>query len=198
MDKSNSVQLIVGLGNPGPEYEDTRHNVGAWLLQMLCDDWGVSLKPEKKFKGHCCVVSAGIAGPNSLYCLFPTTYMNHSGQSVRALMQFYKLKPQQILVLHDEIDLPAGAARLKQGGGHAGHNGLRDIISQCGSPDFYRLRIGIGHPGQQHLVHDYVLNKPSKVDRLAVISALTEIMHVFPQILSGDTERAMTQLHTAT
>lgn len=196
MDKP--IQLIVGLGNPGSDYEDTRHNAGLWLLQMLCDDWGVSLKPEKKFKGEFCTVSAGVAGPNPLYCLFPCTFMNLSGQSVRAVMQFYKLAPQQVLVLHDEIDLPPGAARLKRGGGHAGHNGLRDIINQCGGPDFYRIRIGVGHPGQQHLVHDYVLKKPGKAEHNAIMGSLTETLHVFPSILQGDTERAMTQLHTAT
>lgn len=193
----NPIQLIVGLGNPGADYEQTRHNAGHWLLQQLCDDWGVQLKPEKKFKGDFAIAPAGTAGPNPLYCLFPTTFMNHSGQAVRAVMQFYKLQPQQILVCHDELDLPPGTVRLKKGGGHAGHNGLRDMISQCGTPDFYRLRLGIGHPGEQRLVHDYVLKKPGRAEHSAIINSLIQAQHVFQDILIGDTERAMKQLHTA-
>lgn len=194
MDKP--IQFIVGLGNPGAEYDNTRHNVGAWLLAMLCDEWGVTLKPEKKFKGEFATLASNDGRPHPLYCLLPTTFMNHSGQAVRAVMQFYKLHPSQILVLHDEIDLPPGVARLKKDGGHAGHNGLRDLISQCQSADFYRLRIGVGHPGDQRLVHDYVLKKPSHAERDAIMDALTEVMNVFPSILAGDTQRAMNQLHT--
>lgn len=190
------IQLIVGLGNPGTEYENTRHNAGEWMLNRLCGDWGVQLKPEKKFKGTFATVAPGVAGPNPLYCLYPTTFMNQSGQAVRAVMQFYKLKPEQIIVLHDELDLPPGTVRLKQGGGHAGHNGLRNIINECHSNDFYRIRIGIGHPGDQRLVHDYVLKKPSKAEHAAIMSAISNAEFVFNDILAGETESAMNQLHT--
>jgi len=191
------IQCIVGLGNPGPEYENTRHNAGAWLLDQLCRDWGVTLKADKKFKGDVAISPAEYPRDYPLYCLHPTTFMNNSGQAVRALMHFYKLQPEQILVLHDELDLPPGTVRLKQGGGHAGHNGLRDIISQIHSPDFYRLRVGIGHPGESRLVHDYVLKKPSKSDYDAIMTSITQTLYVLPDILQGKLEQAMTQLHTA-
>jgi PTH1 family peptidyl-tRNA hydrolase len=164
------IQLIVGLGNPGAEYEDTRHNAGAWFLAQLLEQYPCPLHPEKKFHGL--TVKTTLFG-HTCHLLAPTTYMNHSGHSVRALAMFYKILPQNILVAHDELDLPCGTVQLKQDGGHAGHNGLRDIIAQLGSKDFLRLRIGISHPGDKE-------------------QAIT----VLPHILSGDIATAMQQLHT--
>ena len=187
------VDMIVGLGNPGSEYADTRHNAGFWFVDEVARKYGGQFKNEKKFHGE--VASASIAG-QQVWLLKPTTFMNLSGQSVLALMQFYKINLQNILVVHDDLDLPAGDARLKSGGGHGGHNGLRDIISRCGGNGFQRLRLGIGHPGHKEKVTGHVLKKASSEDRQAIAAAIDDAMRVLPQCVEGDIQKAMNTLHT--
>lgn len=187
-----TIQLIVGLGNPGPEYEDTRHNAGFWLLDQLARDWGVSWRDERKFFGH----STRAARPEGeIRLLKPQTYMNRSGQSVRALAAFYKIKPQEILVIHDELDLAPGRIKFKLGGGNGGHNGLKDIQSKLGTPDFYRLRLGIGHPGERNEVVNYVLKKPHAEDRELIGQAIDKSIDTLPTILAGDMAAAQRVLH---
>lgn len=190
---TDAIQLIVGLGNPGAEYANHRHNAGAWWVQQLADDAHTTLRPETKF--HSSIARARLAD-HECYLTIPSTYMNESGRCIQAIAKFYKLKPQQILVVHDELDLPPGVVRLKYQGGHGGHNGLRDIISALGSKDFYRLRIGIGHPGHKDRVHDYVLHNPSRAHKDLIDTALTQSTHALPLMLEGDMARAMKQLHT--
>lgn len=191
-----TIRMIVGLGNPGGEHEKTRHNIGFWFVDALAHGESVQLKPEKKFSGDFTQLPP-VPGETTkpVLLLKPMTYMNHSGNSVRALAQFYKIEPKEILVAHDELDLPVGTTRIKFGGGHAGHNGLRDIISQLRSKDFYRLRFGIGHPGDKDRVHDYVLSCPSKSDRSAFDRAISDAVHVLPQLLQGDVDAATRYLH---
>ncbi|MET0379338.1 MAG: aminoacyl-tRNA hydrolase [Spongiibacteraceae bacterium] len=193
----SGIQLIVGLGNPGREYEDTRHNAGAWLVEQLARSHGCALAPESKFSGLTGRIS--LAG-HDLRLLIPTTFMNRSGQSVVALAGFFKIPPASILVVHDELDLAPGTARLKLGGGHGGHNGLRDIMAQLpkdsGNGDFHRLRIGIGHPGSADKVVGYVLGKPSSDDRIAIDRAIDAALEILPLAAKGDYLRAMNQLHT--
>lgn len=186
------IHLIVGLGNPGAEYAATRHNAGAWFVELLAKQSNTSLKPERKFSGS--IARVNIDG---IECrlFIPSTYMNVSGQAVQALSRFYKIPVEQILVAHDELDFPPGTARLKQGGGHGGHNGLRDIIQHLGSRDFYRLRIGIGHPGDRRHVHDYVLHAPSRSDEKAILKSIDDALAVVPDIVSGHFEKAMRYLH---
>jgi len=188
-----SIQLIVGLGNPGAKYETTRHNVGFWFVEQLARSKGASFRNENKFRGEVC--SLTLDGHN-LWLLKPLTYMNHSGQAVRALAQFYKIPVEAILVVHDELDIPPGALRLKQGGGHGGHNGLRDIISHLGTKDFQRLRIGVDHPGSKDMVVDYVLKRPDSKDRQAIEDSINEALRIMPKIAAGEWEKAMHQLHT--
>ena len=190
---SNSVQLIVGLGNPGPKYAQTRHNVGFLFVDQLARSKGATFRPEAKFHGEVCKLHLG---GHELWLLKPMTFMNRSGQAVAALARFYKIPPEAILVVHDELDIPAGQLRLKQGGGHGGHNGLRDIISQLGSRDFLRLRIGIDHPGTAREVTNYVLGKASPDDRISIEAAIDEALHSLPQILDGDLQAAMNRLHS--
>ncbi len=193
----SGIQLIVGLGNPGREYEDTRHNTGAWLVEQLARSLGCALAPEARFSGLTGRIS--LAG-HDLKLLIPTTFMNRSGQSVVALAGFFKIPPTSILVVHDELDLAPGTARLKLGGGHGGHNGLRDIMAQLpkdnGKSDFHRLRIGIGHPGSADKVVGYVLGKPSSDDRIAIDRAIDAALEILPLAAKGDYLRAMNQLHT--
>ncbi len=186
----NPIQLIVGLGNPGHEYAATRHNVGAWLVEML---GAQNLRPESKFFGLC-----GKAQLNHEECrlLIPTTFMNNSGQAVKAVTNFYRIEPSAVLVVHDELDLPVGTVRFKQGGGDGGHNGLRDISAHLNTKDYWRLRIGIGHPGHRDHVHDYVLNKPSKSDEQQIRIAIETAISVLPQFAQGDMQKAIQQLHT--
>ena len=190
---SNSVQLIVGLGNPGPKYAQTRHNVGFLFVDQLARSKGATFRPEAKFHGEVCKLHLG---GHELWLLKPMTFMNRSGQAVAALARFYKIPPEAILVVHDELDIPAGQLRLKQGGGHGGHNGLRDIISQLGSRDFLRLRIGIDHPGTAREVTNYVLGKASPDDRISIEAAIDEALHSLPKILDGDLQAAMNRLHS--
>ena len=186
------IRLIVGLGNPGPEYEATRHNAGFWLADHFADDLRASFTLEKPFFAW--VARARHAG-QAVVLAKPVTFMNKSGQAVGALARFYKLRPEEILVLHDELDLLPGAVKLKLGGGHAGHNGLRDIQSALGTPDFWRLRIGIGHPGQRDLVADYVLDRARREEQELIDPALERSLDLMPK-LTGRMVDAMTWLHT--
>ena len=184
-------RLIVGLGNPGPEYEATRHNVGFWFVDRLADLLRTSLAPQAKFYGK-----AGRAG--DLWLLQPGTYMNRSGQAVAALANFYKISPAEILVVHDELDLPPGGMRLKQGGGNGGHNGLKDIQARLGTADFWRLRLGIGHPRSLNLaqpVVDFVLNQPRKEELPDIEHALHRSLLAWPRLAAGDYASAQQQLH---
>jgi PTH1 family peptidyl-tRNA hydrolase len=185
--------LIAGLGNPGPQYEQTRHNVGFWWLDQLAHDMTATFAVDNKYHGQ---LAQCQSSQNKLFLLKPLLFMNRSGQSVAALANFYKIPPSNILIIHDELDLPTGIARLKRGGGHGGHNGLRDIIASTGSKDFLRCRLGIDHPGNSRQVADYVLSKPSQPDRQNIVSAIDNSLHVLPDILSGDLEKAMHWLHS--
>lgn len=190
---ASPIALIVGLGNPGERYAATRHNAGAWFVEALTQAEQLTLIPQTKFYGATCKWSS----PGHVAHVFiPSTFMNESGRAVRSLAAYYNLAPEQILVAHDELDLPTGTARLKFDGGHAGHNGLRDIIQQLGSKAFYRLRIGIGHPGDKSKVHDYVLKAPSKTDKQLIETSITEALHVMPDLLAGNLAHAMHQLHS--
>lgn len=192
---ASRTSLIVGLGNPGAKYEDTRHNAGFWFVEHLARDAGTRLKLEAKFHGE--VGRVALAG-HDVWLLKPSTFMNRSGQAVRAVAQFYRIEVTDILVAHDELDVPAGAMRVKQGGGHAGHNGLRDMIDQLGGNEFKRLRIGIGRPTTSGDVTDYVLGAPSKFDRSAIDQAIKEAAIFTPQLISGDIQKAMQHLHSLT
>ncbi|MDU7786865.1 MAG: aminoacyl-tRNA hydrolase [Aggregatibacter aphrophilus] len=168
----SEIKLIVGLGNPGDKYADTRHNAGEWLIARLARRFNVTLNAENKFSGY---VGKTLINSKEIRFLVPMTFMNLSGKAVGALANFYRIKPEEILVLHDELDLPPGSVKLKLGGGHGGHNGLKDIVAALGNNNnFYRLRIGIGHPGHRDLVAGYVLNKPSPGEREALEKALYE------------------------
>jgi PTH1 family peptidyl-tRNA hydrolase len=187
------LKLIVGLGNPGSKYSETRHNAGFWFVEELVAANATQFRLEKKFHGE--LAKINIAGTD-IWLLKPDTYMNESGRSVKSLMSFYQLKPENILVAHDEIDLPPGTVKLKTGGGHGGHNGLRDIISQLGTKDFHRLRIGVGHPGHKDQVVDYVLRRPSQDDRIAIDLSVKEALDIVALLAEGSMEKAMHQLHT--
>jgi len=189
------LRLIVGLGNPGPEYERTRHNAGFWLVERVAGDLHAGFSLEKPFFGH--VAKARIDGENLLLAK-PMTYMNRSGQCVGALARFYKLAPEQVLVLHDELDLAPGQVKIKQGGGHAGHNGLKDIQAALGSPAFWRLRLGIGHPrtlGLAQQVADFVLHPPRRDEQDALDAAIDTCRTAIPLLLAGDFARATAKLH---
>jgi len=187
-----SISVIVGLGNPGDKYAATRHNVGFWLLDRLVLDAGARLKSEKKVMGE---VGQGSLGHCNVRLLKPTTYMNESGQPVRRMLDFYKLEPEQLLVLHDELDLPPGVIRLKHGGGHGGHNGLRDIIAHCGK-EFMRMRIGIGHPGHKSQVTNFVLKPPGKAERVLIDDAFPDAERAVGMLLQDGPEKAMHFLHS--
>ncbi len=192
----SEIKLIVGLGNPGSEYRGTRHNAGADFVEELARRNGATLQSESKFFG---LTSRCTVAGHDVRLLVPTTFMNVSGQSVAAMANFYKLEPQALLIAHDELDIAPGTARFKQGGGHGGHNGLRDIVPALGnSKDFYRLRIGIGHPGHASKVSGYVLSKPSAQDRERIDASIDEAIRALPLLLGGDATKAMTQLHSFT
>lgn len=186
------MRLVVGLGNPGREYETTRHNAGFWWLENLAEAQRVSLKTESRFNGRVGRISAH---GQDCWLLLPQTYMNDSGRSVAALAGFYKIAPEEILVVHDELDLPPGAARLKKGGGVAGHNGLRDIARHLG-PEFWRLRLGIGHPGERAEVVNYVLRPPREEEAQLISDAVERSLEVWPLLFAGEMEKAMHRLHT--
>lgn len=190
----SEIKLIVGLGNPGDKYTDTRHNAGEWLIERLARRFNVSLNPESKFFGK---TARTLVNEKEVRLLVPTTFMNLSGKAVGALASFYRIKPEEILVIHDELDLPAGTAKLKQGGGHGGHNGLKDIVAQLGNNNnFYRLRIGIGHPGHRDLVAGYVLNKPSPADRNALENVLDEATDCVEMIFKDGMIKATNRLNS--
>ena len=189
----SAIKLIVGLGNPGAEYTHTRHNAGFWFIDELAWSWKASLKDEKKFYGAVARVSHE---GNDIWLLKPNTFMNRSGQAVAALAQFYKIKPEEILVVHDELDVVCGRIRFKLGGGNGGHNGLKDIHARLGTPNFYRLRLGIDHPGDRNLVVGYVLNKPSAEDRQAIEESVIKSIKGLPLIMNGEWEEAIRFLHS--
>jgi len=190
----SEIKLIVGLGNPGDKYTDTRHNAGEWLIECLARRFNVSLNPESKFFGKTARI---LVNGKEVRLLVPTTFMNLSGKAVGALASFYRIKPEEILVIHDELDLPPGTAKLKQGGGHGGHNGLKDIVVQLGNNNnFYRLRIGIGHPGHRDLVAGYVLNKPSPADRDALEKVLDEATDCVEMIFKDGIVKATNRLNS--
>jgi len=190
---SAHIDMIVGLGNPGAEYANTRHNAGFWFVDEVVRTFGGNFKQEKKFYGD--VARSTIDG-QQVWLLKPDTYMNLSGQAVLALMQFYKIKLANVLIVHDDLDLAVEIVKLKQGGGHGGHNGLRDIILRCGGNGFLRLRLGIGHPGDKSQVTGHVLKKASTDDRIGIDIVITQAIKVLDQIVSGQTSKAMQTLHT--
>jgi PTH1 family peptidyl-tRNA hydrolase len=181
------IRLIVGLGNPGPEHAATRHNAGFWFVDAVASRLKVTLQPERGYFG---LMARTTIDGRPLWLLKPMTYMNLSGKSVAALARFFKIEPAEILVAHDELDLLPGQVKLKQGGSHAGHNGLKDIHAQLGSPDYWRLRIGIGHPGVKAAVIDYVLKKPSKEHLAEIEKSIDQALSGLDLLLDGDMERA--------
>lgn len=188
------LRIIVGLGNPGPEHQVTRHNVGFWFVDLLARAYGGEFRDYRKYSGETARVT--IEG-QELILLKPTTYMNRSGMSVRQISDFFKIVPDDILVAHDELDLPVGSVRLKHGGGHGGHNGLRDTIAHIGE-NFWRLRLGIGHPGNKAEVIDYVLTRAPRVEEDVILDAVNMAADSVPLILEQGAERAMTKLHSRT
>ena len=189
MTAINPPRLVVGLGNPGAEYADTRHNLGFWFVDRLASDLKISLAPQGKFFGH-------VGRLGDLWLLKPTTFMNRSGQAVVALARFYKIMPEEILVVHDELDLQPGVIRLKQGGGNGGHNGLKDIQAHLTTPDFWRLRLGIGHPGERNEVVNYVLKAPRREEQELIDRAIDRCLLAWSKLGAGDYEAAQRQLHT--
>ena len=188
-----NLRLIVGLGNPGADYVDTRHNAGFWLIDEIAADQGLSFRFEKRFNAEECKFKAH---GRDVFLQKPQTFMNRSGQSVAALARYYKIAPEEILVIHDELDLPPGVNRIKQSGGHGGHNGLRDIINHLGNRDFFRIRVGIGHPGDSKQVVNYVLHTPSVADMNAIELANRDTLAVMSHLLEGRIDKAMQALHT--
>jgi len=186
------IRLLVGLGNPGPEYEATRHNAGFWWLDAVARKLSITLLPQRSYFG---LAAKASTAQGVVWLLQPMTYMNLSGKSVAALARFFKIEPQQILVAHDELDLMPGQAKIKCGGGHAGHNGLRDIHAQLGSADYWRLRLGIGHPGVKAEVVDYVLRKPSAEHREQIEQTIERSVDAIDLLLAGEMERAMMKVH---
>lgn len=186
------IRLFVGLGNPGPEYEATRHNAGFWWLEALAGKLGARLQPERAYQALAARVNLA-QGP--VWLLEPMTYMNRSGVSVAGLARFYKIAPEQILVVHDELDLQPGQAKLKFGGSAAGHNGLKDIHAMLGTLDFWRLRLGIGHPGVKAEVVNYVLKKPSPDHREAIAKAIEQSLSASELLIQGEMDRALAAIH---
>lgn len=189
---SSPISLIVGLGNPGPKYAETRHNAGFWFADEIGRRCGGTFRNDAKFHGETCRIRE--AG-RECWLLKPGTFMNRSGQSVSSFAKYFDIPMHEILVVHDELDLDAGVARLKQAGGHAGHNGLRDIISALGGRDFWRLRLGIAHPGDSRQVVDYVLGRPSKEDAQLIDGAIDNAARELPNLLTGEFQRVMHRLH---
>jgi PTH1 family peptidyl-tRNA hydrolase len=187
------IKLFVGLGNPGPDYEATRHNAGFWWIEGLARQLKVSLTPDRSYFGL--VARANVDG-QMVWLLEPQTFMNLSGKSVAALARFFKIQPQEILVVHDELDIAPGQVKLKLGGSHAGHNGLRDIHGQLGSADYWRLRIGIGHPGVKSEVANWVLKKPAPEQRELIEASINHSLRAYPALLAGDMDKATLQIHT--
>ena len=187
------IKLFVGLGNPGPQYEDTRHNVGFWWIDALAEQLKIQLSPERGYFGL--MARATVQG-HTFWLLEPQTFMNTSGKSVAALARFYKIQPEEILVVHDELDFPPGQIKLKHGGSHGGHNGLRDIHAQLGSSDYWRLRIGIGHPGIKAEVVHWVLGRPAPGDRRLIENAIEHGLASFGELTGGAMDKATQQINT--
>jgi len=187
-----SMLMLAGLGNPGREYQATRHNAGAWWIDALCDHYRATLKASPKlFLSHAEITLENI----KLKLVIPTTYMNQSGHAIKLGLDYFNLSPQNLVVAHDDLDLPPGSVRFKTGGGHGGHNGLRDILHHLKTPDFHRLRIGIGHPGNKDDVVDYVLHPPSKSDKKQIETAIGEAVDVLPLLVLQDFQAVMNRLH---
>ena len=188
------LKLIVGLGNPGPQHDSNRHNAGVIFLHHLSKAYGGKLRGESKFFGE--FTSINIDG-NDIKLLFPATFMNHSGKSVASVCKFFKITPENMLVAYDEIDFDVGVTRFREGGGHGGHNGIRDIINALGGKkEFFRLRIGVGHPGHKSMVSNYVLSDPSRSEADAIIRDIEDAIRVIPKAVTGEWEEAMRLLHT--
>ncbi|KDN15127.1 aminoacyl-tRNA hydrolase [Snodgrassella communis] len=187
------LRLIVGLGNPGSEYEHTRHNIGFDFIDELAKLWKTSLKEEKKFFGQVARVNLN---EGEVWLLKPLTFMNKSGTAVQALAKFYKILPEEILIIHDELDIPCGHVRFKKGGSNGGHNGLKDIQAWLGTAEFYRLRLGIGHPGDRNLVIHYVLHKPQAQEQSLITEAMQKSLAAIPQMLTGEYSSVQQQLHS--
>jgi PTH1 family peptidyl-tRNA hydrolase len=187
------IKLIVGLGNPGPRYASTRHNAGAWFIEELATQQRLSLRLDKKFQMEWAEYPSA---NHKIFIAKPITFMNESGIAVAAFAQFYQIDPSEILVVHDELDFQAGEVKLKSGGGHGGHNGLRDILARMGAADFYRLRVGIGHPGQAAQVVSYVLHPPTLDEKIEIDRAIYRATKVLPDLLAGEIAKAMKDLHT--
>ncbi len=190
-----AIECVIGLGNPGSKYAETRHNAGFWFVDALARDHGVTLRAEKKFSGE---VARLRTAAGDCWLLKPMTYMNHSGRAIAALGNFYRLSPEQMLVAYDELDLDPGTVRLKTGGGHGGHNGMRDVSSALGSRGFHRLRLGIGHPGHKEAVVAYVLSRPGKAEQTMIESGIDEALRQWELIQAGELQKAMNALHAAT
>ena len=187
------LELVVGLGNPGPKYESTRHNAGFWLADRLAARLGASFRPLSRFGLDACEAATPVG---RVRLVKPTTYMNRSGQAVRAIAEYFRIAPAAILVVHDDLDLPPGIVRLKEGGGHGGHNGLRDIVAHLGTRDFVRVRLGIGRPGRGMDPVEYVLQRPGAEDRRLIDESIDEVLDWSAAILDGDLQRVMKALHT--
>jgi PTH1 family peptidyl-tRNA hydrolase len=191
---SPSIAMLIGLGNPGDRYEATRHNAGQWFIERLMEAYGVTISVESKMKSK---LGRLQSGGMDVRVAVPTTYMNHSGQSVGALVRYFKIDPSALLVAHDEIDLPVGVVRLKKGGGHGGHNGLRDIIAHLKTSDFFRLRIGVGRPQHENIdVEDYVLKRPTHDEQHTIDQVIDASVNAIPDLLAGKIEKVMKELHT--
>ena len=188
------IKLFVGLGNPGPEYEATRHNAGFWWIDALSRELKAPLSLDKNYHGQ---VARTTVNGQTVWLLKPLTFMNLSGKSVAALARFFKIAPNEVLVAHDELDIVPGQVKLKLGGSHAGHNGLRDIHAQLGSADYWRLRIGVGHPGVKAEVINWVLKKPSQEHRAAIEDCIDRSLKALPELLKGEMDKAMMRIHTA-
>ncbi|QDX82020.1 aminoacyl-tRNA hydrolase [Denitratisoma sp. DHT3] len=189
-----NIRLVVGLGNPGAEYTETRHNAGFWFCERLAHELGIAFGKESRFHGW--AANARQAGQSGIWLLMPATFMNRSGQSVRALAQFYRIPPNEMLVVHDELDLPPGQMRLKFGGGLGGHNGLKDITAHLGTQDYWRLRLGIGHPGDRTEVVNYVLKPARRDEQEAIDAAMDRALLAWPDIARGEMEAATRKINT--
>lgn len=194
IDNCAMLKLLVGLGNPGPEYESTRHNAGFWWIDAVARELKTSLSLEKNYNG---LMARTTYQGQTLWLLEPMTFMNESGKSVAALARFFKIQPEEILVAHDEMDIVPGEVKLKRGGGHAGHNGLRSLHAHLGSDDYWRLRIGVGHPGVKSEVISWVLKKPSSEHRAAIGDAMIRTLQALPDLLAGTMDKATMHIHTS-
>jgi len=192
-ESASFVRLVVGLGNPGPDYAQTRHNAGFWLVDELARQHGGNFRPESRFHGETCRIALN---GQELWLLKPMTFMNRSGQAVAALARFHKITLPEILIVHDDLDLPPGVVRLKRSGGHGGHNGLRDLIAHLGGNDFPRLRLGIGHPGHSREVLDHVLHRAPQAERALLEQAITDALRELPRLIAGQWNPAMQTLHS--